>query len=168
MITIDPNLRGCGVAVWRGAVLEVAMYVAGPSTGRGYWVAEELASNVELAVKDSIHDVRIIVCEYPRFYGSTHQKGDPNDLIDVAVVGAAVSTKLDSLCSHIESVFPSDWKGNVKKSIMLERIWSKLSEEEKAVVQKTNKSDREDVLDAIGIGLHKLGRLNTRVFNNGD
>ncbi len=164
MITIDPNLRGCGVALWQNGLLVRAMYVKGPAKGRGYAVAEELAYHVELAVKD--FDISLIVCEYPRFYGSTHDKGDPNDLIDVAVVGAAVSTKLDSLCSHIEHVFPSDWKGNVKKQIMLERIWSKLSDAEKAVVQKTNKSDTEDILDAVGIGLWKLNRLTTRKFAN--
>jgi hypothetical protein len=164
VITIDPGVRGAGVAVWEDNKLVLACYVKSTKSGRGYAVAEELAYNVDLAVKD--FRAKIIVCEYPRFYGSTHQQGDPNDLIDVAVAGSAICARLDSLSSHIESVFPSDWKGQVPKQKMLVRIWEALTEEERAVVQKTNKSDTEDILDAIGIGLHKLNRLNKRVFAN--
>lgn len=164
MITIDPGVRGAGIAVWSLNNLVMACYVKPMRKDRGYGLAEDLAYNVEMAVKD--YSPKLIVCEFPRFYGSTHQKGDPNDLIDVAVAGAAISTRLDSLISYIESVSPSDWKGNVPKQKMLVRIWKKLTEEERAVVQKTNKSDREDILDAIGIGLWKLGRLNKRIIHN--
>lgn len=169
MITIDPNLRGCGVATWHKETLFSANYVKNLiPTGRGY----EVFCAAATAVGSHIHLKSVWVCgpvviEMPRAYGSVHTKGDPNDLLDVMGVGAACALALRNF-GPIQSVAPSDWKGNVKKSIMLERIWSKLSEEERAVVQKTNKSDREDVLDAIGIGLHKLGRLNTRVFNNGE
>ncbi len=185
MITIDPNLRGCGVAVWFRGNLVSANYVKSKneSRGRGYKIYKDLAASVT----SDLHSVNSelaqmargrvlgdpLIIELPRFYGSTHEKGDPNDLIDVCGVGAACATAIatqhtqwGSTC-NVEHVFPSEWKGNVKKSIMLERIWSKLSDAEKAVVQKTNKSDTEDILDSVGIGLFKLGRLNKRVIHNG-
>lgn len=161
MITIDPNLRGCGVAEWRGSQLIRAGYVKNPVTkGRGYVAHAAMGEAVHGCV---LFLGTVVIIEHPRAYGSVHREGDPNDLLDVVGVGAAIATKCNTI---VESVFPSDWKGNVPKQKMLVRIWDKLTEEERAVVQKTNKSDREDVLDAIGIGLWKLNRLNKRNFNN--
>ena len=163
MITIDPNLRGCGVALWVGDTLKRAFYVKNPVvTGRGYKVGTALARNVVHHIELAVASRFMMIVEMPRVYPGMPQT-DLNDLLDVMGVGAAVAA-LHS--SQVEHVFPSDWKGNVKKQLMLERIWSKLSDAEKAVVQKTNKSDTEDILDAVGIGLFKLNRLTTRKFAN--
>lgn len=162
MLCVDPGLRGCGVAIFDGARLTTAGYVKNPSAGRGYSAASALARAIQHRVVTYHYDIALV--EYPRAYGSVHAKGDPNDLLDVAAVGSAVAMLFEP--EKIESVFPSDWKGNVKKSIMLVRIAEKLTDEERAVVQKTNKSDTEDILDAIGIGLWKLRRLNARRFAN--
>lgn len=162
MLCVDPGVRGCGVAEFVEGKLVRAAYVKNPSSGRGYAVANSLARTLQKSIVTYHHDIAVI--EYPRAYGSVHQKGDPNDLLDVAAVGAAVSMLFDP--SNIESVFPSDWKGNVPKQKMLVRIFGKLSLVERAVIQQANKSDMEDVLDAIGIGLWKLGRLTERKFHN--
>lgn len=169
MITIDPNLRGCGVALWdeQFPVLRAAAYVENPvQAGRGYECHVPLA----LAVNDWVGKVRGFrygkcIVEMPRVYPGM-PKTDLNDLLDVAGVGGAVSAALSHAPSdvHIVHVFPSEWKGNMPKQDMLKRIRSKLSGEEILQVQKTNKSDTEDILDAIGIGLWRLGRLNARVF----
>lgn len=163
MITIDPNLRGCGVAVWHeGAALHgklvYAEYVPNPrAKGRGYEVYRALAEKV--AASTQYHHFWVI--EMPVVYPKM-PKTDLNDLLDVMGVGSAVS----ALCraTMVEHVMPSTWKGNLEKKKMLERIRSKLTAEELAVVQKTNADDTEDILDAIGIGLWKLGRLNTKVY----
>lgn len=158
MITIDPNLRGCGVAVWVGGTLTRARYVKNPVGGRGYASYASLASAVWW---ETGYDNAWI--EMPRAYGSVHQKGDPNDLLDVMGVGAALA---GASRNTVEHVFPSDWKGQVPKDVMLKRIWDSLRDDERAVVQKTNKADTEDILDAVGIGLWKLGRLNKRSYAN--
>ena len=48
--------------------------------------------------------------------------------------------------------------------VMLERIRSKLTAEEEKCVKWSNKSNNEDILDAIGIGLWHFGRLNQKVY----
>lgn len=161
MITIDPNLRGCGGAEWYMGKLTRAEYVKNPAKGRGYEAHCAMARAFREKFWAQFDE--IVVIEHPRVYPGMPQT-DLNDLLDVCGVGAAVAAQID--VGQIHTVFPSDWKGNVKKSIMLERIWSKLSDAEKAVVQKTNKSDTEDILDAVGIGLWKLNRLTTRKFAN--
>ena len=93
-------------------------------------------------------------------------KTDLNDLLDVVAVGAAVVTAVAEKYPFIDvkTVFPSEWKGNMPKRAMLERIQSKLSKTDESNVAWTNKSDNEDILDAIGIGLWHFGRLNTKLF----
>lgn len=180
MITIDPNLRGCGVACWSRGVLQSATYVKNPrETGRGYYEFSILAQCVVAHVineegrlrqisRPSIHEGPVII-EMPRVYPGM-PKVDLNDLLDVCGVGSAVAAELARMSTHrgldctLQTVFPSEWKGTLKKQAMLERIASKLTQEEAPRVQRTNKSDTEDILDGVGIGLWKLGRLNTKVY----
>ena len=51
-------------------------------------------------------------------------------------------------------VKPAEWKGQVPKKIMNERVLSKLSAQERAIVK-----DNHNAIDAVGLGLHVLGRL---------
>jgi hypothetical protein len=164
MITIDPNLRGCGVAEWYRGQLVFAIYVKNPEPGRGYSAHTALGRAVRGALdvpEALVTELEApVVIEHPRVYPGMPQV-DLNDLLDVVAVGATVAA---SFRCEVQTVFPSEWKGTMKKAAMLDRIWSKLSADEKLVVQKTNKSDSADILDAIGIGLWKLGRLSTKVY----
>lgn len=164
IITIDPNVRGCGVSQWADR-LEKAIYVKNPlTTGRGYVVYAALADAVFW--KSYSTDLSMIIVEMPRVYPGMPQT-DLNDLLDVCGVGAAVATRFNAVAVpkiEIRHVFPSEWKGQVKKRVMLDRIDKKLSHEEALVVQKTNKDDTEDILDSIGIGLWHFGRLNSTKY----
>lgn len=162
LITIDPNVRGCGVAGWAKAdgTFLWAAYVKNPylkpkerSYARDSALAEEVYRH---CVVGGMDDKTVLIIERPRVYPGMPQT-DLNDLIDVATVGAAVAAYG---MAPMLTVFPSEWKGQVPKKTMLSRIWEKLTPEERLVVQKTNKSDTEDILDAIGIGLWHFGRLN--------
>lgn len=158
MICIDPGLRGVGLAVFDEDNLVHAQYVTNPSKGRGYAAHVALAA----ALKRTCLDYGLwspALVEHPAIYPGMPQV-DLNDLLDVVAVGAACST----IFASVTTVMPSEWKGNMPKRKMLERIRSKLTPEEVARVEWTNKSDNEDVLDAIGIGLWKLGRLNSKVY----
>ena len=98
--------------------------------------------------------------ELPQVYNQRHWKGDPNDLLAVALTVGALKFAVRK-ASAIELVPPHKWKGNVPKAVMLKRIESKLDTEEKEILSQISvaKSKRHDVLDAIGIGLWALGRL---------
>ena len=156
-LCIDPGVQGLGTALFGadGRLLE-ARYFAARTKGKGYHHAAQMASDV------LIHYciVADLIIEHPRVYPGM-PKTDPNDLVDVAVAGAAVA---GAFCTNTISVYPSEWKGQVKKQVMLNRIKSKLTPDELLRVEWTNKSDNEDILDAIGIGLWHFKRLGGRTY----
>ena len=166
ILCVDPGLRGCGVAVFDGGFLINAAYVENPVThGRGYKAHSEMGNAVSRWLAK---DVDRVIIEHPRIYtGSGKPKSiDENDLLDVVAVGAAVA----SWCNYreTETVFPSEWKGQVPKEVMTERIRRSLSDIERHNIQKCKASLMHNVLDACGIGLFRLGRLNRKVIHNGD
>jgi len=162
--TVDPGLRGCGVAIFKGGNLSGALYVPNSITdGRGYNAHAAMGAEVHSYLFASITGK--IIIEHPRIYpGSAQQKGDLNDLIDVACVGAAISAMFP--VGTVETVFPADWRGQVPKEVMTERISRAISNDERRGIEKCYASLMHNVLDAIGIGLWKLGRINQKRIHN--
>jgi hypothetical protein len=158
---IDPGLRGVGLATFAYENLVDARYVKNPADGRGYKAHAALAGRVA-AYLDTTFPCRLII-EHPRVYPGM-PKTDPNDLLDVVAVGAACAAMFERPGRVLQTVLPSEWKGTVKKQIMLARIMSRLTVDEQKYIQRANKSDMEDVLDAIGIGLWFHKRLNLKNF----
>ena len=135
MICIDPGVKACGFALFTEGYLAHAVYC--PKTETPY-------------------SGDLMVIEMPRIYpGSGQQKGDLNDLLDLAAVVGYCEGRFGG---RIERVFPARWKGQVPKKIMTARILSKLSPLELSKIQRVGAKDH-NTIDAIGIGLWKLGRL---------
>ena len=151
LVAVDPGVHACGVAVFlRGGQLERAAYVT-CAGGGPVAVAGEVRDWFGSLVADRI------VIERPQVYIPRLMKGDPNDLINLAmVVGALLAT----LHGPGETVLPASWKGQVPKDIMVNRIKKRLAPEElaRAMLPKT-KDLQHNVFDAIGIGLWAVGRL---------
>ncbi len=164
MLCVDPGLRGCGVAFFRAGTLIRAGYVTSSAIeGRGYAAHKAMAR----ALVDAYGYVGLsrLVIEHPRIYpGAAQQKGDLNDLLDLVGVGAAVAANYP--VTEVETLFPSDWKGNVPKEVMTARISRAIANEERAGIEKCYASLTHNVLDAIGIGLFKLGRINKKSILN--
>lgn len=99
-----------------------------------------------------------VLIEKPQVY--RYGRGDPNDLVDVAIMCGRLAEMLRQ-SKVIDFVFPRTWKGQVPKSIHQTRIKLKMTAQELKLLP-TRKDDLKDVLDAIGIGLWKLGRLNAK------
>lgn len=153
------------MAVFRGQELYLALYVKNPmEEGRGYKAHVAMAQAYS---RHTFHDPHPgpLVIEFQRVYPGM-AKIDLNDLLDCTGVGAAIAAvnSRQTAPRELISVFPSEWKGNLKKQDMLARIRGKLSVDELSHCEFTNKSDNEDILDAVGIGLWKLGRLNKKVY----
>ena len=95
-----------------------------------------------------------LVIEIPQVYLQRSWKGDPNDLINVAVMAGACAA-LETAHGLPQLIQPHKWKGSVKKEIMVKRILKGLDASERAVFeQKTAgiaKSLRHNTVDAIGI-----------------
>lgn len=167
LLCVDPGLRGCGVAVFHGPVLLSAAYVKNPEKGDGYAAHAALGREVGHTIRGNAFSQVLI--EHPRIYPGAPDK-DLNDLLDVVAVGAAIAANEHVMACCFDrkapllTVYPSEWKGNVKKSVMTERIRSALTPDELKLCRFTNKSDDSDLLDAVGIGLWRLGRLNKKVY----
>ena len=147
IIAIDPGVRMCGVALFHDSD------DGDPETraGRLYHARWVPVRNLHLFA----HDAELVV-EMPRIYrGSGQQKGDLNDLLDLATVVGYCEGIFHG--SH-RRVFPAQWKGQVPKKIMNARVLSRLDDVEKAAIVSVGAKDH-NILDAIGIGLWALGRL---------
>lgn len=109
----------------------------------------------------------------PVNYDTAHQKGDQRDIRNLAASAGAIGGAIGAVTMiPVYYVEPSAWKGQVPKEVMLQRIWGHLSEEEQRNVECTvSQLDRAfshgdgsgaDTLDAVGLGLFRLQRLNKK------
>lgn len=110
-----------------------------------------------------------LVVEYPQIYTRDKSKGDPNNLVPLAVIGGCLSAMLPN--ARVISPQPREWTGNIPKteegnpwdSPRGRRIHSRLTAAEIATVTASH-----DAVDAIGIGLFALGRFERRrVYDSG-
>jgi hypothetical protein len=149
LLTIDPG--ACtGAAYFR--------------QGRLVWVMckrFEQIWNDELRQFDLEYAGQHLLIEIPRVYPSGRQPVDPNDLITLAVRAGRLIEMSRGQLGTFETCFPSDWKAQVPDDILYKRLESVLSSEERVVVDayKCAKHTKHNMLDAIGIGLWKLGRV---------
>jgi len=108
-------------------------------------------------VKAAHPDLAII--EKPQVYPQRNWKGDPNDLINVAIIAGAAAAILMQT-ADIAFVKPHEWKGNRPKKIDNEYTLGKMTTAERELLERCNipKGKLEHVLDAIGIALWQIGR----------
>lgn len=176
VLALDPSYGGsCGVAAFRDGRLTVA----GDVSPRMYGTREAddpvvRALNVARAVIKwgECNAVRpaVLACEWPQIYRATKSKGDPNQIVPLAAVVQAVATLqwANNPQIKIVSYKPAEWAGqlpkdtkNPKSSPRGLRILSKLESSEVTIWSALG----HDAIDAVGIGLHYLGRLTPhRVF----
>lgn len=168
MLSIDPGIRGVGAALWDGRALVRAEYVKNPFViGNGPRESAAVAYAVHAwAMRNKVVGVTKIVLEYPQIYqregGKT--KGDPNHLLCLAAIDGAIAAVFTH--ADIEYFRPADWKGNTCKPendeeyVITGRVKGRLDALEcESVVWPTSKKLTYDVADAIGVGLHSLGRF---------
>jgi hypothetical protein len=148
LVSLDPGLRGCGVAWWHanGSLAHVA-YLRNPvkkGDGPGAWMGYD-----SVVLYDNRPDY--FISEVPQVYRAGASKGDPDDLIQLAgVVG--VFAQAFRATTHF-GVKPREWKGQVPKDVHHARLVKTLTPEELAMVEAAAPpSLRHNVLDAVGIG----------------
>lgn len=151
VLTVDPGLRGCGCAWWEGKAppgggprtwtLLRAAYVAAlahePEDGRdegavawmamvGAVAAETRRVLAEATGYTSAHGLGlgpdVVAVEAMRVYA--RGKGDPADLVALAAIAGGILASFPS-ARHV-ALRASEWKGQVPRSIMGERVVAKL------------------------------------------
>jgi hypothetical protein len=144
LLTIDPGAN-TGIAIWHQRTLIRADLINLESSRDQTKIADLIAFRSSTPVRT--------VIEIPIVYLGSKSKVNPNDLIRLTYRAGALGG------FEAETITPVAWKGNVPDEIIYNRILSKLSDEEKQVIPNRGKSVLHNTLDAIGIGLKKLGRL---------
>jgi hypothetical protein len=150
LVSLDPGLRGCGVAWWHanGSLAHVAYLHNSVKKGDGpaAWMGYDWITGFWYTTK-----VEHFISEVPQVYRAGASKGDPDDLIQLAgVVG--VFSALFSATTYT-GVKPREWKGQVPKDVHHARLVKTLTPEELAMVEASAPpSLRHNVLDAVGIG----------------
>lgn len=153
LIAIDPG-KTTGWAIFvDGGLRRAGTRKSGSST----YFSEEVAwDHMPLG---GLVPLDCVLIELPRWY--PHDHSDVNDLIDLAVLVGEIKRHYESQDFKVELVWPRTWKGNVPKPIMTKRILSRLTPDELAVVplRPRAKTPDHNCVDAVGLGLWKLGRL---------
>ena len=168
LVAVDPGLEGCGVATFADAVLERASFVRSSRVRHDPRLRAADAATAAIAVGKWVAAAPgDLAVEWPRVYATAIRRGergaDPNDLLALAGVAAAVVTTLPD--ARAWSYAPSEWKGQLPKAACHVRVRSRLSPAELAVAAAAAAAAGRlghNVLDAVGVGLHHLGRLARR------
>lgn len=169
LLAVDPGTRGCGVALFRNDVLFACAYVKNPErAGSDFFEVMALAHEVRRWSADHTPTTTEfgfpgrLVLEWPRVYTASKSKGDNNDLMPLVAVDAAVVALLGAPARR---VYPHEWKGTLTKEQTRARIESRLSPGERVAYDegvRVARSLAHNMIDAVGIGLHALGRMAPR------
>lgn len=98
-----------------------------------------------------------VVIEKPQVYRGRGSKGDPNDLITLAVGVGRYLERAENSGARVALVLPRQWKGTIDKEIHHQRIRRDLPIDDLRVVvteeAKLAKSKVHNMMDAVGLGL---------------
>lgn len=138
VLGIDPGLRCTGIATYDGrTVAHGSIRVAD----------HDLSVRVSAIVGNVLEWLGIvrpdvIVIELPQVYQGRLQKGDPNDLIDLAVLVGALLHAIPHSVALLPR--PREWKGQVPKDIHHRRIRERIPD---------FGPSGKDTMDAVGLAL---------------
>lgn len=151
LISVDPGKVGLGWAYFENSYLLKAGIIEN--------VLELQKLNYTFVELLSCCRPTVCVIEVPQVYQQRSWKGDPNDLIDVAVIAGVVAAAASAF-GEPQLIRPHAWKGNRPKAVDIEYTLSLLSDDERVIVEGCGalKSKLHNVIDAVGIGLWKLER----------
>jgi hypothetical protein len=130
------------------------------------WALFQKKKLVQASVEKSVRELPWMgitcsaIIEAPRWYPREHRI-DTNDLLDLSVLVGEIKGRFESFNALVELVYPRTWKGTVPKDIHNKRVLAALNSEELKVLPKRPRAKDVDhnLLDAVGIGLWKLGRM---------
>lgn len=144
ILAIDPGVHFCGLAISDPKTKTIVDAVYLPLDQVWRYMCEQYMFTK-------------VVIECPRIYPQARQKGDQNDLINLARVVGQLERWAEC---PVQIVYPRDWKGTVDPDVMIDRIKKRLTNIEGLQVRLPKaKSKHHNVWDAVGINLWATGRL---------
>ena len=155
ILSIDPGLGSTGYGVWFNGRLTRAGLLHAPKKGTVPERAVALAHDLR---RIPVEGYARIVCEMPEFQGSAQRQmgwktGDLQSLTFLvgAMAGVLMATNTGDA---FEIVKPSEWKGQLPKPIVIDRIKARLGHKICTALHI-----EKDAWDAVGIGLWAQGRF---------
>lgn len=119
-----------------------------------------------------------VIIERPQVYRGRASKGDPNDLITLAIQVGRYTERFEAHGCTVEHVLPHEWKGSVDPDVLCRRIVEALLPRErealfqvlaplarKPVEEDLTAGRRHNVIDAVGLGKWSLLRTRAAVFS---
>lgn len=108
-----------------------------------------------------------LVSEWPQVYPDERRKDPNTSLLPLCGIVGHVSGMLNPYLSR-KVYTPREWKGTVDPDAFIERIYIRLDSRERAIVDSVMPASlRHNAVEAVGIGLRFLGRLErARVIHN--
>lgn len=183
ILALDPAIRSPGVAAFHAGKLVACARIKVSKKVNDLGEDERLGERVHIVAGLIGEWFRLgpwtiarsepltVIYEWPQIYGRKTRKGDPNDLLKVLAVGAAVA-QLYTPTPTIITPTPAQWSHGTSKSTKKGEewtsqrgamVWRRLDERERLVTAGAN----HDVVDAIGLGLHACGRFEPVRVNAG-
>lgn len=99
------------------------------------------------------------VIEIPQIYPGS-QEEDPNDLVRTSITAGRWIERMCALGAREPvEVRPREWKGQVPKTIHNARVRARMTVGEISLLPDLPKSKMHNVIDAVGLGLWRLGRM---------
>src|SRR6185312_16842694 len=98
---------------------------------------------------------RAVLIECPQVYRHHLSKGDPNDLIKLAVGVGRYAEFFENRGAKVALVLPAEWKGQIPKEVHHARVMSALTRHEAAKLLEGCKfvadGKRHNVMDAVAL-----------------
>ena len=150
ILSVDPGLRACGLALWSGRTLTYA-WLARSSADTQVNLADRWRAMVRAVGAGRLE---LLVMEMPRVYRAS--PGNPSDLLNLTAVLGGLTQTFD--CSSV-LYLPQRWTRGRNKEERRPVIDKELSDTERSRIEACPKSLLHNVYDAIGIGLFHFGRF---------
>jgi len=152
ILCVDPGAKKAGAALFESSGALVAAWLAEGKDWR------ETADDVRLGMPVNSIRVLEVVIEHMQIYQDTPTAQANACILLSLMAGRVTGLFAHSVPSHGNHAYlPKTWKGQTPKKIHIERIKEKLTKDEhKRVVLPKVQRGRNDVWDAVGIGLYHL------------
>jgi hypothetical protein len=165
ILAIDVGKHGLGLALIYGDALADARYsnALGDAGHVLLGPVEKFAANVNEWSSALGGKIDTVLIEQPQAYSGAKQNANPKDIQDLNIVIGALMATCQKQTGGFLLVPPGTWKGQVPGDIMVERIKSKLSPDEVVIFDQGTTGTRagllHNVVDAVGLGLWRVGRI---------
>lgn len=165
VIAVDPGMIHPAIAIFHHTFLRRACRVKVPNALKKLPVGERCRQVVDLIGAVCIEVMlteraSAIIVERPQIYQASRAKGDPNDLIPLAMIIGGVA---QGFGAPVVSPLPHEWAGAIKKSTTGDPWKSGRGDLVKMLLHATDElphcESSHDAIDCTMMGLKVLGRV---------